>query len=57
MQRRTIHISFKEDDSDLYNELMRESALSYVPCSALVRKYIRSGMQHSKTIQSFVLSK
>jgi hypothetical protein len=57
MQQRTIHISFKEDDSDLYNELMRESALTYVPCSALVRKYIRSGMQHSKTTPSFVLSK
>jgi len=57
MQQRTIHISFKEDDNDLYSELMRESALTYVPCSALVRKYIRSGMQHCKTTPSFTLSK
>lgn len=57
MQQKTIHISFKEDDCDLYNEIMRESALTYVPCSALVRKYIRSGMKHSKTRPSFVLSK
>jgi len=57
MQQRTIHISFKEDNNDLYNELMRESALTYVPCSALVRKYIRSGMQHYKTTPSFTLSK
>ena len=30
MQQKTIHISFKEDDWDLYNEIMRESALTYV---------------------------
>jgi len=46
MQQKTIHISFKEDDTDLYNQLMRESALSYVPMSVLVRNYIRTGREH-----------
>jgi len=42
--QKTIHISFKNDDTDLYNELMRESLLNYVPMSVLVRNYIRNGM-------------
>lgn len=41
--QKTIHISFKNDDTDLYNELMRESSLNYVPMSVLVRNYIRTG--------------
>lgn len=41
--QKTIHISFKNDDTDLYNELMRESLLNYVPMSVLVRNYIRTG--------------
>jgi hypothetical protein len=48
--QKTIHISFKNDDTDLYNELMRESALSYVPISVLVRNYIRTGREkHNDT--------
>jgi hypothetical protein len=46
--QKTIHISFKNDDTDLYNELMRESALSYVPVSVLARNYIRSGRDQWK---------
>ena len=46
--QKTIHISFTSDDTDLYNELMRESALNYVPMSALVRNYIRTGREHNK---------
>jgi len=48
MNQKTIHISFKNDDTDLYNELMRESALSYVPMSVLVRNYIRRGREKHK---------
>ena len=48
MNQKTIHISFKNDDTDLYNELMRESALSYVPMSVLVRNYIRIGREQRK---------
>jgi hypothetical protein len=48
MNQKTIHISFKNDDTDLYDELMRESALSYIPMSALVRNYIRTGREQRK---------
>ena len=48
MNQKTIHISFKNDDTDLFNELMRESALSFVPISALVRNYIRTGREQHK---------
>lgn len=48
MNQKTIHISFRNDDTDLYNELMRESALSYVPVSVLARNYMRIGREQSK---------
>jgi hypothetical protein len=44
-QQRTIHISFTKDDIDLYNQIMRESSLSYVPASVLIRNYLKSGMK------------
>jgi hypothetical protein len=48
MKQKTIHISFTKDDMDLYNELMRESCLSYVPASALIRNYIKSGIKTNR---------
>jgi hypothetical protein len=54
MKQKTIHISFSKDDIDLYNELMRESYLSYVPASVLIRNYLKSGM---KTKQRPLVSK
>jgi hypothetical protein len=48
MKQKTIHISFSKDDIDLYNELMRESCLSYVPASAIIRMYVRNGMQNKE---------
>jgi hypothetical protein len=48
MKQKTIHISFSKDDIDLYNELMRESCLSYVPASAIIRMYVRKGMQNKE---------
>jgi hypothetical protein len=53
MKQKTINISFTKDDITLYNELMRESCLSYVPASALIRNYIKSGI---KTQQKTPLS-
>jgi len=53
MKQKTIHISFTKDDMDLYNELMRESCLSYVPASVLIRNYIKTGI---KTKQQISLS-
>jgi len=48
MKQKTIHISFGKNDEDLYNELMRESAQTYVPLSSLIRIYLRSGMSLPK---------
>ncbi len=45
MRQRTIHISFTKDDIDLYNAIMRESSLSYVPTSVIIRNYLKSGMK------------
>jgi hypothetical protein len=45
MKQRTIHISFTKDDIDLYNQLMKESCLSYIPASALIRNYLKTGMK------------
>jgi hypothetical protein len=53
MKQRTINISFTKDDMDLYNELIRESCLSYVPASVLIRNYLKSGM---KTKQETLVS-
>ena len=39
MKQRTINISFTKDDMDLYNALIRESYLLFVPTSALIRNY------------------
>ena len=48
MKQNTIHISFAKDDLDLYHEIIRESSLSYIPASALVRNYLRKGMKDSQ---------
>ena len=53
MKQKTINISFTKDDIALYNELMRESCLSYVPASVLIRNYIKKGI---KTKQETLLS-
>ena len=53
MKQKTINISFTKDDMDLYNKLMRESCLSYVPASVLIRNYIKYGI---KTNQKTSLS-
>lgn len=48
MKQKTIHISFTKDDMDLYNALVRESCLSYVPTSVLIRNYIKDGIRTIK---------
>ena len=42
--QRTLHISFPEKDYDLYNELMRESALTYSPVASVARRHIRKSI-------------
>lgn len=42
--QRTLHISFPEKDYDLYNELMRESALTYSPIASVCRRHMRKSI-------------
>ena len=42
--QKTIHLSFGKKDKDLYNELMRQSSLNYIPISSLVRQYVRDSI-------------
>ena len=42
--QKTIHLSFGKKDEDLYNELMKQSSLNYIPISSLVRKYVRDSI-------------
>jgi hypothetical protein len=44
----TIHISFDENSVPLYNEIMRRSALSYVPSSKLCRVLMQEGLKNLK---------
>tara|TARA_B100001989_G_scaffold220748_1_gene173330 strand:+ start:150 stop:323 length:174 start_codon:yes stop_codon:yes gene_type:complete len=43
-QQRTLHISFPEGEIDLYNELMRESALTYSPVASVCRRHMRKSI-------------
>ena len=42
--QKTIHLSFGKKDEDLYNKLMSQSSLNYIPISSLVRKYVRDSI-------------
>ena len=44
MKQRTLHISFPDEEIDLYNEIMRESALTYSPVASICRRHIRKGI-------------
>lgn len=48
MKQHTIHLSFGKKDIPLYNELIRQSNLNYIPVSALVREYVRDSIETSK---------
>ena len=48
MKQRTLHISFTKNDDDLYNELIRQSSLNYIPASTLARIWMRSGIERNK---------
>ena len=45
--QRTLHISFPENEVDLYNELMRESALTYSPIASVCRRRMRKDIQNN----------
>ena len=44
MKQKTLHISFPDEDMDLYNEIMRESALTYSPVASVCRRHIKKGI-------------
>ena len=49
--QKTIHLSFGKKDEDLYNELMRQSSLNYIPISSLVRQYVRDSIKTNGKMQ------
>ena len=49
--QRTLHISFPENEVDLYNELMRESALTYSPIASVCRRRMRKDIQNNPLIK------
>ena len=54
--QRTLHISFPEKDYDLYNELMRESALTYSPIASVCRRRMRKDIEDKPLINKSVAS-
>jgi hypothetical protein len=52
MKQRTLHISFTKNDDDLYGELLRQSALNYIPTSTLARVLMRDGLRARKQKQA-----
>ena len=53
-QQRTLHISFPEGEIDLYNELMRESALTYSPVASVCRRHMRKSITKTPLTDSLV---
>ena len=54
--QRTLHISFPEKDYDLYNELMRESALTYSPIASVCRRRMRKDIEDKPLINRELVS-
>ena len=40
----TLHISFPDEEVDLYNAIMREHALTYSPIASICRRHISKSM-------------
>ena len=57
MSQRTLHISFPEEEIDLYNEIMRESSLTYSPVASVCRRHLKKGMNATPQIQRLVPAK
>lgn len=45
MKQQTIHVSFPQEETALYHELMRESSLTYIPLATLCRQRIKTSLQ------------
>lgn len=55
--QRTLHISFPDNEVDLYNELMRESALTYSPIASVCRRHMRKGLDKTSFKEKYCLTK
>jgi len=53
-QQRTIHISFPEEETDLYNHIQKESALTYSPIASVCRRHIRKSVSATPDKQMMV---
>ena len=47
-RQKTLHISFNQDDEDMYFDIMMQSSRTLIPISSLVRHYVREGMKSAK---------
>lgn len=54
MAQKTLHISFRDCEVDLYNEIMRESSLTYLPIASVCKRHIRKGMKVTPQLQKLV---
>lgn len=51
-RQRTIHLSFTNNDDDavIHNELIRQSNLTFVPTSVIVREHLKEVMRNKGTL-------
>lgn len=49
---RTIHLSFtnKDEDAVIHNEIMRQSNLSFIPASVIIRENLKKVMKNEGTL-------
>tara|TARA_B100001113_G_C20843799_1_gene506508 strand:- start:53 stop:232 length:180 start_codon:yes stop_codon:yes gene_type:complete len=48
--QKTIHISFDEDNEDIYFSIMSKSTRTNIPVSSLCRSYMRQGIENAQGI-------
>ena len=51
--RNNINVSFPEEDTTMYKDIILESSFTDVPVATLSRKYMKLGMRHSNR-KSFI---
>ena len=56
MAQKTLHISFPDEEIDLYNEIMRESSLTYVPVASVCRRHLKKGIDATPEKQRLIPS-
>jgi len=45
-EQNTLHISFTEDDMDVYHQLIKLKTENHINLSSLIRQYIKRGMEN-----------